>query len=246
MLLTGKIALVTGSSRGIGRAIAVRLAREGAAVAVNYLSREKEAGDVVSQIRENGGRAEAFRADVADYGQVENMVRDVTRMLCPIGVLVNNAMVHRGRKVHKLPLEDWDMVIKASLYGTFYCTRAVLPSMIEQKWGRIIMISSGVAEHGFPGDAAYGAAKAGQLGFTKSVAREVAAYGITVNAVMPGFVMTETTRALSPKNIEAIRNSIPLGRLCTGEDVAEMVNFLASRGEHITGSIHHVDGGMRL
>jgi len=246
MSLDGRTALVTGSSRGIGRAIAIRLAQEGAAVAVNFVSRGTEAEAVVARIRETGGRAAAFRADVTDYGQVEAMVRDVAERLGAVDVLVNNAMVHRGRKVHKLPLEDWDLVIRSSLYGTFHCTRAVLPGMIERKWGRIINISSGVAEHGFPGDAAYGSAKAGQLGFTKSVAREAAPHGITVNAVMPGFVLTETTRALSPKNIRAIEESIPLGRLCTGEDVAEMVTFLASKGEHITGSVHHVDGGIGI
>ena len=244
MDLTGRTALVTGSSRGIGRAIAIRLAEEGAAMVVNYRSREKDAAEVVKIIESKGGRAIAVRADVSQYDQVEAMIRTAAENLGPIEVLVNNAMVHRGRKVHKLPLEDWDIVIKSSLYGSFYCCRAVIPSMIERKWGRIINISSGVGLYGFPGDAAYGSAKAGQLGLTKSVAREVAPYGITVNAVMPGFVLTETTQALSPKNIEALKMSVPLGRLCTGEDVAEMVTFLAAKGEHITGSIHHVDGGM--
>ena len=174
------------------------------------------------------------------------MVGRIAERLGPIDVLVNNAMIHRGRVIHKLAPEDWDLVIKSSLYGTYNCCRAVIPSMIERKWGRIVNISSPIALQGYPGDSAYAAAKAGQLGLTKSVAREVAAHGVTVNAVMPGFVLTETTKALSPKNIEMIKMSVPLGRLCTGEDVAETVNFLATRGEYVTGSFYHVDGGLGM
>ncbi|MBU2551188.1 MAG: 3-oxoacyl-ACP reductase FabG [Proteobacteria bacterium] len=246
MELTGRTALVTGSSRGIGRAIAIRLAREGAAVAVNYLGRAAQAAEVVELIENSGGKAASFQADVSDYVQVEAMVGQVARTLGPIDVLVNNAMIHRGRAVHKLPLEDWDIVIKSSLYGTFHCCRAVVPSMIERKWGRIINISSPVGLQGYPGDSAYAAAKAGQLGLTKSVARELAPHGVTVNAVMPGFVLTETTQHLSPKNIELFKAGIPLGRLCTGEDVAETVNFLAAKGDYVTGSFHYVDGGLGM
>ncbi|MFH1090770.1 MAG: 3-oxoacyl-ACP reductase family protein [Pseudomonadota bacterium] len=246
MDLKGKTALVTGSSRGIGRAIAIRLAREGANVAVNYLSRDKEAAEVVSIIEEAGPKAMAFRADVADYEAVAAMVRETEEKLGPIGVLVNNATIHRGRKVHKLPLEDWDMVIKSALYGAFHCCRAVVPSMLAGNWGRIINISSTVGERGYPGDCAYAAAKAGLIGFTKSLAREVAPHGITVNAVMPGFVLTEMTMNLSPQNFEFLKQSIPLGRLCEADDVAEMAAFLASKGDYITGSVHHVDGGMGM
>jgi 3-oxoacyl-[acyl-carrier protein] reductase len=246
MELDGRTALVTGSSRGIGRAIAIRLAEAGAKVAVNYRVREKEASEVVAIIDAKGGRALARRADVSRYDEVAAMVEDVKRELGPIDILVNNATIHRGRKVEKLPLEDWDLVIKSCLYGAFHCTRCVVPSMKERGWGRIVNISSGVGERGYPGDTAYGAAKAGLLGFTKSLSRELAPYRITVNAVMPGFVLTEMTGSLTSENIELIRQSIPLGKLCEPEDVAEMVAFLVSKGSHITGSIHHVDGGLAI
>lgn len=246
MGLEGRTALVTGSSRGIGRAIALRLAEEGASVMVNFRSREKEASEVVSRIRAKGVKAAAFRADVSNFDEVDAMVGEAGRVLGPVDVLVNNATIHRGRKVEKLPLEDWDLVIRSCLYGAFHCTRCVVPSMKERKWGRIVNISSSVGERGYPGDSAYGAAKAGLLGFTKSLARELARDGIMVTAVIPGFVLTEMTGSLSPDNIELIKASIPVGKLCEPEDVAEVVAFLASRGHNITGSIHHVDGGISI
>lgn len=246
MELAGRTALVTGASRGIGRAIAFRLAEEGARVIVNYRTRETEALEVVSRIREKGGSAIACQGDVSDYVQVEAMVRKATDTFGPIDILVNNATIHRGRKIEKIPLEDWDLVVRSCLYGAFHCARCVVPSMKERKWGRIVNISSTVGERGFPGDTAYGAAKAGLIGFTKSLARELAPYGITVTAVMPGFVLTEMTRALAPANIDLLKASIPLGKLCEPEDVAEMVAFLASKGRHITGSVHHVDGGIGI
>ena len=246
MELDGRTALVTGSSRGIGRAIAIRFAEAGAKVAVNYRVRQKEASEVVAIIDAKGGRALACRADVSRYDEVAAMVEDVKRELGPIDILVNNATIHRGRKVEKLPLEDWDLVIKSCLYGAFHCTRCVVPSMKERGWGRIVNISSGVGERGYPGDTAYGAAKAGLLGFTKSLSRELAPYRITVNAVMPGFVLTEMTGSLTSENIELIRQSIPLGKLCEPEDVAEMVAFLVAKGSNVTGSIHHVDGGLAI
>lgn len=246
MELEGRTALVTGSSRGIGRAIALRLAEEGARVVVNYRMRETEALEVVGRIQEKGGSAIAYRADVSDSAQVEAMVRTAADTFGPVDILVNNATIHKGRKIEKLPLEDWDLVIRSCLYGAFHCTRCVVPSMKERKWGRIINISSTVGERGFPGDTAYGAAKAGLIGFTKSLARELAPHGITVTAVMPGFVLTGMTRALAPANIDLLRASIPLGKLCEPEDVAEMVAFLTCKGSHITGSIHHVDGGIGM
>jgi NAD(P)-dependent dehydrogenase (short-subunit alcohol dehydrogenase family) len=246
MGLEGRTALVTGSSRGIGRAIALRLAGEGANVIVNFRSREQEAQEVVSKIQEEGGKAIACRADVSRFEEVDAMVQEATRSVGPIDILVNNATIHRGRKIEKLPLEDWDLVIKSCLYGAFHCTRCVVPSMKERKWGRIINISSSVGERGYPGDSAYGAAKAGILGFTKSLARELARHGVTVTAVIPGFVLTEMTKSLSDDNIALIKASIPVGELCEPEDVAEVVAFLASKGHNITGSIHHVDGGIGI
>ena len=246
MGLEGKTALVTGSSRGIGRAIAVRLGEEGANVIVNFRSRDKEASEVVAQIRALGRKAVSCRADVSRFEEVDAMVREATAALGPIDVLVNNATIHRGRRVEKLPLEDWDLVIRSCLYGAFHCTRCVVPSMKERKWGRIVNISSSVGERGYPGDSAYGAAKAGLLGFTKSLARELARDGVTVTAVIPGFVLTEMTGSLSPQNIELIKAGIPLGKLCQPEDVAEVVAFLVAKGHNITGSIHHVDGGISI
>jgi 3-oxoacyl-[acyl-carrier protein] reductase len=243
---SGRLALVTGASRGIGRAIALALAENGADVAVNYVSREKEAHEVVSLIEQAGRRAFAAKADVSDDDAVKRMVEEIREQAGPVDVLVNNATVHRGGRVHKLSGGDWDTVLKSCLYGAFHCCRHIVPAMIEKQWGRIVNISSTVGERGYPGDCAYGAAKAGLLGFTKSLAREVARSGITVNAVMPGFVLTEMTSALSEKNIEALKNSIPLGRLCRPEDVAEMVAHLVFKGDHITGSIHHVDGGLGI
>ncbi len=246
MGLDGRTALVTGSSRGIGRAIAIRLAEEGADLIVNFRSREKEAEEVVARIEGMGRKALSCRADVSNFEEVEAMVEEATGILGPIDVLVNNATVHRGRKVEKLPVEDWDLVIKSCLYGAFHCTRSVVPSMKARKWGRIINISSSVGERGYPGDSAYGAAKAGLLGFTKSLAREMARDGITVTAVIPGFVVTEMTSSLSQDNIELIKATIPVGKLCEPEDVAEVVCFLAAKGHNITGSIHHVDGGLSI
>jgi NAD(P)-dependent dehydrogenase (short-subunit alcohol dehydrogenase family) len=193
-----------------------------------------------------GGKAVSCRADVSCFEEVAAMVQESVKTVGPIDILVNNATIHRGRKVEKLPLEDWDLVIKSCLYGAFHCTRCVVPSMKERKWGRIINISSSVGERGYPGDSAYGAAKAGLLGFTKSLARELAPHGITVTAVIPGFVLTEMTMSLTRENIELLKASIPLGKLCEPEDVAEVVSFLASKGHNITGSIHHVDGGISI
>ncbi|MCP4752699.1 MAG: 3-oxoacyl-ACP reductase FabG [Proteobacteria bacterium] len=246
MTLTGKTALVTGSSRGIGREIAIRLAQEGAKVVVNYRTREKEAAEVVSLIAQEGGKAICIGADVSNYEAVEEMVRSIEKEMGPVDVLVNNATIHRGRKVHKLPLEDWDLVIKSCLYGAFHCCRCCIPSMIERKWGRIVNISSSVGEHGFPGDTAYGTAKAGLFGFTKSLARELAPFGVTANVVIPGFVLTEMTQALAHGNIEIMKAGIPLGRLGDGKEVAETVAFLASKGDYHTGSIYHADGGIGM
>jgi 3-oxoacyl-[acyl-carrier protein] reductase len=244
--LNGKTALVTGSSRGIGRAIALRLADEGLNIIVNYRTRQQEASEVAALIQKKGGRAMAIQADVSILEEAENMVRKGREAFGPIEVLVNNATIHRGSKIHKLSPADWDLVIRSCLYGAFHCCHLIVPNMIERGWGRIVNISSTVGERGYPGDAAYAAAKAGLIGFTKSLARELAQQGITVNAVMPGFVLTEMTGTLTAKNIEAIKASIPLGRTCEPEEVAEMVSFLICKGDHITGSVHHVDGGIGI
>lgn len=246
MELQGKTALVTGASRGIGRAIALRLAGEGARIIVNYRTRVAEAEEVVGMIAAAGGEAMACGADVSVLDQVEEMVRKAGDAFGPIEVLVNNATIHRGRKVHKLPPADWDVVIKSCLYGAYNCCHTVVPGMIARGWGRIVNISSSVGERGYPGDGAYAAAKAGIIGFTKSLARELAADGIRVTAVIPGYVITEMTNALAAGNLDLIRASIPVGRECPPEAVAELVAFLVCHGDHITGSVHHADGGIGI
>jgi 3-oxoacyl-[acyl-carrier protein] reductase len=246
MNLRGKTAVVTGGSRGIGRAFALRLAEEGLNLIVNFRSREKEAEEVVSMIRKKGGRALAVGADVSVLAEVEKLVRIAHDAFGPIQVLVNNAAIHRGARIHKLMPEDWDVVIRSSLYGAYNCCHLIVPDMIGQGWGRIINISSPVAERGYPGDGAYSAAKAGLIGLTKSLARELGQDGVTVNAVLPGFVLTEMTGSLTEKNLAAIRAGIPLGRPCEAHEVAEVVAFLVVKGDHITGSVYNVDGGIGI
>jgi 3-oxoacyl-[acyl-carrier protein] reductase len=241
-----RTALITGASRGIGREIALCLAEKGMNVIVNYNTNVQGADEVVSIIKKKGGKALTLQADVSVYSEVSQMVERGIKAFSSIDALVNNAGVHIGGKVQNLSLENWDKVIKVSLYGTFNCCRCVVPNMIEQKFGCIINISAAVGERGYPGDTAYAAAKAGLIGFSKSLAREVAHHGITVNVVTPGFVDTDMTRALSEKVIVNLKTSIPLGRLCKGKDVAEMVAFLVDKGDNITGSIFHVDGGLTM
>ena len=246
MRLQGKVALVTGASRGIGRAIALDLAAHGAQVGVNYISRPDAADVVCELIRAAGQEALPVQADVALANDVARMVAQVLDHFGQIDILVNNATLHRGRLVHKLPERDWDAVINSCLKGAYHCCQHVVPHMTEQRCGRIINISSAVGVIGWAGDTAYGAAKAGLIGFTRSLAKEVAPYGITANVVVPGYVRTDMTAALTPKNIEHMLSLIPLGRAGEPEDVAEVVTFLAAAGAYITGAAYVVDGGMSL
>ena len=246
MRLQGKVALVTGASRGIGRAIALDLAAHGAQVGVNYISRPDAADVVCELIRAAGQEALPVQADVALANDVARMVAQVLDHFGQIDILVNNATLHRGRLVHKLPERDWDAVINSCLKGAYHCCQHVVPHMTEQRCGRIINISSAVGVIGWAGDTAYGAAKAGLIGFTRSLAKEVAPYGITANVVVPGYVRTDMTAALTPKNIEHMLSLIPLGRAGEPEDVAEVVTFLAAAGAYITGAVYVVDGGMSL
>ena len=211
MQLQGKVALVTGASRGIGRAIAVGLAAEGAQVAINYVSRPDAALAVQEAIAALGQEGLPVQADVAVAAEVERMVGQVLERFGQIDVLVNNATLHRGRRVHRLPESDWDAVIDSCLKGAYHCCQHVVPHMIERRSGRIINISSVVGLVGWPGDTAYGAAKAGLVGFTRSLAKEVAPYGITANVVMPGYVRTDMTAALTPQNVAADAGADPAG-----------------------------------
>jgi len=241
--LEGKTALVTGGSGTIGRSIVSALATEGANVIVHYRTRENEANDVAAEIIAKGARAITIRADITVWSEVESMVDKGIAEFGSIDILVNNATSHRAGKIHKLSFESWDTVIRSCLYGTYFCTRCVIPFMLERNWGRIINISSPAGERGHPGDTAYGSAKAGLLGFTKSLAKEVAPFGITVNAVIPGFIPNDCTKFLSAKSLEQIKAGILLGRFGDPQEVADMITFLVCNGDYITGSIHHVDGG---
>lgn len=246
MVLIGKTALVTGSSRGIGRAIAIRLAEAGANVAVNYVSRSEAAEEVVEIIRSKGVTSLPVKADVGSYEEAKEMVSAIQQALGTIDILVNNASVHRGGRVEGLSIEDWDLVMKSDLYGPYYCSRLCVPAMKAQKWGRIIHISSPTGIYGSAGDVAYSSAKAGILGLTKSMALELAPFDINVNAVIPGFVKTEMTSSLNEKQFNLIRQKIPLQEFCEAEEVAEMVSFLICSANQTTGAINHVDGGLGL
>ena len=240
----GQVAVVTGASRGIGRAIAIALASEGAKVVVNYASSTSAAEEVVNMIKEKGGEAIALHADVSHEAQVESLIKSTMDTWGRVDVLVNNAGITRDTLLLRMKLEDWQSVIDLNLTGVFLATRAVSKIMLKQKSGRIINITSVAGQMGNPGQANYSAAKAGVIGFTKTVAKEMASRGITVNAVAPGFIATDMTADL--KNTDEILKFIPLGRYGQPEDIAGMVKFLASdpAAAYITGQVFNVDGGM--
>ena len=245
MLLDGKVALVTGASRGIGRAIALRLAEEGAKVAINYAGNVKAAEEVKAAIEEKGGKALLVQADVSDSAAAEAMVASVVEAFGTVDILVNNAGITWDALFARMKEEDFNAVINTNLKGVFHCTKAVTKLMMKQRSGRIVNMASVVGVTGNAGQANYSAAKAGVIGFTKSVARELAGRGITVNSVAPGFIETDMTAVLSDKVKEAMAEDIPLKRAGKPEDVANAVLFLASdNAAYITGQVLHVDGGM--
>lgn len=245
MLLDGKVALVTGASRGIGRAIAIRLAAEGAKVAINFAGNTEKAEAVKAEIEAAGGEALLVQANVADAVAVEEMVAKVVEVFGGIDVLVNNAGITRDGLLVRMKDEDFDAVLDTNLKGVFYCTKVVSKLMMKKRSGRIVNMTSVVGVNGNAGQTNYAAAKAGVIGFSKSAAKEFASRGITVNMVAPGFIDTDMTSVLSDKAKEAALAGIPLQRMGTPENVADAVAFLVSdQAAYITGQVIHVDGGM--
>jgi 3-oxoacyl-[acyl-carrier protein] reductase len=248
MELEGKVSLVTGASRGIGRAIALKLASLGSSVAVNYVaieaSNKADADNVVESVIRLGGEAMSVEADIRNGAAVKAMVEQVTDKWGKIDILVNNAGINRDTLLLRMSDDAWDDVINTNLRGAYLCTKFAVRHMMRQEWGRIISISSVVGRVGNAGQSNYAAAKGGIIAFTKSVAREMSSRNITANAVAPGFIVTEMTNKLPPERKESMLAMIPLQRLGQPEDVAELVGFLATeKAGYITGQVITIDGG---
>lgn len=244
-MLTGKIALVTGAARGIGKEIALTLAANGATVIVNYNGSKERAEAVVSEIKANGGEAEAVQCNVADFAASESMVKEVLAKYGKVDILVNNAGITKDNLIMRMSEADYDAVLDTNLKGAFNMIRHLSRAFLKQRSGKIINISSVSGVMGNAGQSNYSASKAGLIGLTKSVARELASRDVCVNAVAPGFIATEMTEVLSEDYMNKMKEMIPLGKMGSTKDIANMVLFLAgNQSDYITGQVIHVDGGM--
>ncbi len=243
--IKGKLALVTGSSRGIGRAVALALAGEGGKVVVNYMKNKEKAEEVATLINEQGGEALVVKADVSNYQEVERMKNEVQDGFGDVNILVNNAGIHQHLKSWELSKEDWDRVIGINLTGVFNCSKAFTPHMISKKWGRIVNISSVIAYIGTDHEIHYAASKGGVVSATKSLALEMAPYNVRVNAVSPGYIKTDMTKFTSEEEKRYYLEKIPLHRLGEPYEIADAVVFLCSeRSSYITGQVLHINGGL--
>ena len=245
--LNDRVAVVTGGSRGIGRAVALELARRGAAVVVNYNKSPEAAEQVVAEIQASGGKAAAFQADVSNLQAAQDLIKFAVESFGDLHILVNNAGITRDMLIVMMSEQDWDSVIDTNLKSTFNCSKAAVKHMMRKRYGHIINMASIAGQMGNGGQTNYSASKAGQIGFTKALAREVASRNITVNAVAPGFVDTEILNAMPPEVLEAAIKMVPLGRKATPEEIGYAVAFLASdQAAYITGQVLGVDGGTAM
>ncbi|MGB3681173.1 MAG: 3-oxoacyl-ACP reductase family protein [Rubrobacteraceae bacterium] len=244
--IEGAVAVVTGASRGLGRAIAEELGRGGAKVVVNYSRSQEPAEELVSQISEGGSEAIAVQADVSDAEQAQRLIEEAIEKFGRIDILVNNAGINRDKTLKKLTIEDWDVVVQTDLNSAFYTVHAALPQMMEQESGCIINMSSFIGEAGNIGQANYAAAKAGLLGFTKTAAQELARYGITVNALCPGFIETDMVADIPEEAKEKLLKTVPLGRFGKPEEIARAARYLVEDGDYITGQALDINGGVYI
>lgn len=245
MFLKDKVAVITGGSRGIGKATAIKLAELGAKVVINYTSRPESAADVVKIIKENKGEAVSVKADVSNISEVKDMMKFVVDNFGRIDILINNAGITKDTLILRMNDEDWDKVINTNLKGAFNCIKEASRYMIKNRYGKIVNVSSVIGIIGNVGQANYSASKAGIIGLTKSAAKEFASRGINVNAIAPGFIDTEMTQVLKEDVRSEMLSAIPLGRFGTPEDVSNVITFLVSPySDYITGQVIHIDGGM--